>query len=327
MAFRFQNYFSMFELAALIQSVLAQQPKVVGVDMIFKDMREPYSDSLLMATLSDPRIVGSFIVEKPEYIYSNPYFHLKYQTSGFVNLNFDSGNTVIRSFAGTTLDIQDEPVYSFSSQIAKMAMGEQLWQERNYGQVLLGETPLSYYGNTDKFLTLGFDEFITLDNTELLKDKVVLLGYLGVPTGNPYDVEDKHFTPLNEVTAGKSIPDMYGVLVHANIIHMLLNNKVMTRVANWVVGVLSFLLTFLMIMYFMWEGKKDKISFRTKRKIVQFIFTMVVTFFALWLFKQGVILNAVPLIGLPLLASSYMKYYKHLIEFIQTKRKWKSYVT
>ena len=164
------------------------------------------------------------------------------------------------------------------------------------------------------------------DNKSLLKNKIVILGYIGTPTGNEYDVEDKHFTPLNKITAGKSIPDMFGVVVHANIITMLMKHDLMYRVSNFWIGIISFFSTFFMLMYLMKLEKKGKITYRTIKKIILFTFTILVTGISLWLFKMGVIIKIVPIIGVTLLSISYLMYYKDLIDFIKRKREWKSYI-
>ena len=57
-----------------------------------------------------------------------------------------------------------------------------------------------------------------------IKDKIVLLGFMGINL-NDKTFEDIFFTPLNERYAGKSFPDMYGVVIQANIISMILNKK------------------------------------------------------------------------------------------------------
>src|SRR6185436_15657522 len=53
-------------------------------------------------------------------------------------------------------------------------------------------------------------------DSNLLKDKIVLLGYVNLE--DPNDIEDKKFTPMNHKFYGKQHPDMFGVIVQANII-------------------------------------------------------------------------------------------------------------
>jgi CHASE2 domain-containing sensor protein len=163
-------------------------------------------------------------------------------------------------------------------------------------------------------------------NKDMLKDKIVILGYLGTPTGNVYDVEDKEFTPMNVETAGKSIPDMYGAVIHANIVRMLINNDFLYRVSNIWIGIITILAMFFSTIYYLILFKKYTISFRTRKNMYIFIFSVVFVMLTLWLFKQGIIINSFPIILGVGLAGGYFKYYKHLVRYVKTKRKWKTYI-
>ena len=55
------------------------------------------------------------------------------------------------------------------------------------------------------------------------KDKIVLMGYTG-GMSDEHDVEDQHFTPMNSKIAGKSLPDMKGIYIHASILQSLDNS-------------------------------------------------------------------------------------------------------
>ena len=252
-------------------------------------------------------------------------FSIRIKNRGFVTLNFENEEFVIRDFVGVKESF-GETHLSFATQIVKQILPPSEWEDLNYDEVLKGNTTITYHGYYDAFLTFGYDEFMETNNVSLLKDKIVILGYVGDPTGYVKDVQDKKWTPLNKVTSGKSIPDMYGPVVHANIINMLLKNDLMYRVPNFGIGVITFLSTFLLIMAFLRLEKKDKISFRTKKQIILFLFTIIVTGIALWLFKVGVILRIAPIIAVVLLSASYIRYYKDLISYIKSKRKWKSYI-
>lgn len=313
-----------FELHQLLDAVLEEDPKVVGVDVIFKDRKEAFIDSILVKTLQHKKIITSYIIEKDSLITNHKLFETG-KASGFVNLNFDNQESVVRDFVGVT-EIDGVRHRSFSSKIAKKALGDKKWKKYNYDKKFHGNTPINYIGDYTAFLNFGFDEFMLSDNKAVLKDKIVLLGYMGEPTGNVYDVEDKLFTPLNKITAGKSIPDMYGVVIHANIISMLLNNNLLLRVSNFWIGVITFFCTFLILVYIIKMERKSRFTYRLTKKTVLFIFTVVMTGLALWLFKIGIILHIVPIIALTLLSTSFVKFYKDLMGYIKTKRKWKSYM-
>jgi CHASE2 domain-containing sensor protein len=313
-----------FELSQMIDKVMQGNPKIVGTDIMLVDKKVEFMDSYLSKSLNNDKIVSSYIIQEDSIEYNHPLFD-KNKYRGFVNLNFENDVLVVREFAGSNESF-GETHLSFASQIVKQVLPPSEWESRKFDKVLKGNTTITYQGYYDAFLTFSYDEFMENNNSSLLKDKIVLIGYLGDPTGNEYDVEDKKFTPLNKVTAGKSIPDMYGLVVHANIINMLLKNDIMYRVSNFWIGIITYLSTFLLIMALMRLEKNDKISFRTKKQIILFLFTIIVTGLALWLFKIGIILKITPIIAVTLLSSSYIRYYKDLIDYIKSKRKWKSYI-
>lgn len=93
-------------------------------------------------------------------------------------------------------------------------------------------TEKDVFGKGDAFLKLDVDEILADEfDTRLVKDKVLILGYMGDRiTNDLFWDEDKFYTPLNKKYAGKSFPDMYGVTVHANIVSMILNETYVDEV-------------------------------------------------------------------------------------------------
>ncbi|MCU0418213.1 MAG: CHASE2 domain-containing protein [Cyclobacteriaceae bacterium] len=86
---------------------------------------------------------------------------------------------------------------------------------------------------------------------ELFTNSIVLLGYLGDYFGDPA-WEDKYFTPLNKKVAGRANPDMFGVVVHANIIAMILNEDYVDELAEWQKYAISIVLCFLTVLFFIY---------------------------------------------------------------------------
>ncbi len=70
------------------------------------------------------------------------------------------------------------------------------------------------------------------------RDKIVLIGYVGdridIDTG-----EDKFFTPLNSKYIGKANRDMYGIVVHANIISTILNGHYIRVMPDWLMHLIG----------------------------------------------------------------------------------------
>lgn len=311
------------EIALALEELLKANPKVVGFDVILKEFRATKEDSLLAQLLENDKIIGSVVLDATTNIANHPFFKLQ-NIPGYVNFNFDVENPVIRQFEssvqlhGTTYD-------SFSSIVAKSYLSKEKWEELDLDKKLKGSRVINYQGNLNHFIHFTLDDFMALEYKEIVANKIVLLGYLGTPTGSPFDVEDKHFTPLNKITAGKSIPDMYGMVVHANILSMILSNGFMYKVSNFWLLALTFICSFLASVYFIWLNKRLKLSYRTVRKAILLVFTIVLVWITLLLFKYGIVLKSAPIIGVTVFSAGFIKFYKHLVGWVNTKTNFRSY--
>jgi CHASE2 domain-containing sensor protein len=86
---------------------------------------------------------------------------------------------------------------------------------------------------------------------ELFRDRIVLLGYLGDYIGDSA-WEDKFFTPLNKKVAGRANPDMFGLVLHANAITMILNEDYINEIPEWGKYSIAFLVCLLTVALFIW---------------------------------------------------------------------------
>lgn len=96
----------------------------------------------------------------------------------------------------------------------------------------------------------------------------------------------------------------------------------------WVV-ILTFISMYFTTMLLIKMDKKYKISYRTRKHTLLFVFSIVLVGVALLLFKYGLAFEITPIIIGTLFAGSYVKYYKHLVRYVNKNRKkwkWKTYV-
>tara|TARA_R110002095_G_scaffold1023_6_gene4965 strand:+ start:719 stop:1900 length:1182 start_codon:yes stop_codon:yes gene_type:complete len=313
-------------LAVLLEKIIEQDPKVIGIDVIFEEKKEAFSDSILSKALKSNKIVNAFNIVDNNIKENHSYFQ-NGNTEGYVNFNFNivPYNYVIRKFVGVS---QELDYMSFGAQVAKQYLGDK-WDVYDYDKKLKKERIIKYYGDYDKFITLDIDDFLDYENTPFLKDKIVIVGYLGVPVGNEFDIEDKFFTPLNKHLVGKSDKDMYGAVIHANIINMLINDDFIFELPLFWVAILTFISMYFTTMLLIKMDKKYKVSYRTRKHTLLFVFSIVLVGLALLLFKYGLAFEIVPIIIGTLFAGSYVKYYKHLVRYVKKNRKkwkWKTYV-
>lgn len=312
------------KIAQALHQILKADPKVVGFDIILKDFKKTQEDSALAKYLKNEKVITAVILQEEQTISNHPFFRVK-NAPGFVNFNFETQNAVIREYSAEKR-FSKKTFSSFSNQIAKKFLSKKKWKKMMLSEKQKVPRVINYQGNLERFMNFTTKEFMDLENKDIVKDKIVLLGYLGSPTGNTFDVEDKHFTPLNKVTAGKSIPDMYGMVIHANIIAMILSNDFMFKVPRTWIFLLTFLFSFLASIYFIWLDRRLKISYRTVRKAVLFVFAVLMVWISLVFFKYGIVLKTTLIIAVTVFSAGFVKYYKHLVRYVNTKRKFRSYL-
>lgn len=307
-----------FQLAQAIEVVSKQNPKAIGLDIIFKDQKSQFTDSILKSTLANtPNIVTAYYHENDSTVTNHSYFEVEGLQKGFINLNLNGQNTVIRDFLGAKKENQE---LSFTSQLAKTAG----YIDEEYAIKKLNEPlPINYIGNKDAFLNFSIDEVLNTDEIPAIKDAVVIFGYLG--NGNEiYDIEDKHFTPLNKAWVGRAVPDTYGVAIHANILNMLINKNYISKVSNFIIYLIAFIITYITVLLSMKLYKRNSFIYDLTEKAVQLIISVILLYLALLMLQANVYVNIMPIIILPLFGIGMIDFYEHLVIFLNNKFEWKS---
>jgi len=154
--------------------------------------------------------------------------------------------------------VRGERQYAFSVQMAMLydSIKTKKFLARNkYSEVInyrgniydpfeASEYPGRYY-TLDWYQALDTNSF----SPGLFKDKIVIMGYLGKDLGDT-SWDDKFFTPLNKKFAGKSRPDMYGVVVHANIVSMILAEDYVDELSDGSQLIIAFIICLLNVALF-----------------------------------------------------------------------------
>jgi CHASE2 domain-containing sensor protein len=231
-----------------------------------------------------------------EVISSYPPFLIN-ATEGFANLETDAEGQedlkMCRRF-NPRISVNGKDQYAFAVQIAMKfdSMKAKKFLDRNiYSEVInyRGNT-VDIYGASQDSLTgiypvLDVDQALDTNRfiTSMLKDKIVIMGYLGKDI---YDTswDDKFFTPLNEEYVGRSRPDMYGVVVHANIVSMILNEDYIDELGTFWENVIAFVLVFLNVILFYKIVKKIPVWFDSLSLLIQVIQVVFLVFVMLEIF-------------------------------------------
>jgi len=105
---------------------------------------------------------------------------------------------------------------------------------------------------------------------EMIKDKIVIMGFLGDYFGDT-SWEDKYFTPLNKKVAGRANPDMFGVVVHANIVAQILNEDYVGTISDWLQIAIATLIGILTVALFIVVDEKLPIWYDALSVIIQVV--------------------------------------------------------
>lgn len=246
------------EIANLITRLNTCEPKVIGVDVSFKGIRDSFQDSTLIeAVKSSKNIVFP--------IFDNPYFYNLKQTKQdlyFGSNEFLADENGILKYAHFH---KGENKKLFSEVIA----------EKYNGSKISGDfsKEINYLGNYDHFTHLSFSEGLALKASSQIKDKIVLLGYAGKSWDYSGYSEDRYFTPLDFTNNLLTRPQTSGVVIHANIIRNIIKDdfiKISPRYLDYLI--LSFLL-YLLNLFYLKHFRRLSISFYLKCRLFQLFFT------------------------------------------------------
>ena len=201
---------------------------------------------------------------------------------GFVNLDTDAGHQEDLKLCrqlNPKIKVNGKQELAFS---VKMAMLYDSVKAQKFLDRGNEKEVINYRGNTPDFYgaTAGsysgryqfLDATQALDSTsfseDMIRDKIVIFGFHGADITDR-SWEDKFFTPLNINYAGRSRPDMYGVVVHANAVSMVLEEDYVDSLPLWQTVIISILVVMLTAALFFKIEEKLSIWFDILSLIVQ----------------------------------------------------------
>jgi hypothetical protein len=264
-------------IAKQIEKIASQKPKVLGIACNFKKLKDPEPDSLLCLSLNKikhlvlfgkldyKRNVNNHLFRVDKYnnnefdsvSYNHPKF-AQYGSPGFLNLLVNpiiDRHSVCRYFMHSK-NINGKKINSFAMEIANQSDPQKAREFLKRGPK---PEPINYRRTMEDYTVIDASEqdSIGFISSVKLKDKTVIMGFLGsrLEKGK-ITVEDKFFTPLNVAPLEKSIPDMFGVVVQANIVSMILNQDFIHYPGEWTTIFINFLIVFCHILLLTYGHKK-----------------------------------------------------------------------
>ena len=238
------------EVARIIERISAQQPAAIGVDILFPGRKDAYGDSLLARSLArhpevilaanlgtyDERRGGISGLIKSDSIFS------RHPHNAYTNFLAGTDRTV-RLFTPRlrTLDGRTQTAFAtaLAERVAPERIGKLLWRR--------GERPvrINYRGDYRSFLRVNGRDLLDADAETLavFRNRIAIVGFIDSRASDA-PIEDRYFTPLNPVYTGRSLPDMYGAVIHANIVSMLLDGSYIFELPGWMEALLIALFTY-----------------------------------------------------------------------------------
>lgn len=310
------------EIADVLDELQKHSPKVIGLDVIFEEKKDPIWDKFLAEKLNNDSFVFAYSIVENNEITTNNSIHNTIGNKGYTNFNFDVQSAVIRNFQGIK-KMNKKTLVSFPVMVAQKNL-EETWLN-TMETFLEKERPINYLGNRDNFLVLESNDIIGQQEISFLKDKIVLVGYLGNERNHVYDIEDKHYTPMNSRFIGKSPPDTFGLVIHANIVQMLLTNNYIKIVPNWALILLTISFTFIALAYFIKLSKRQLASYILRLNLIRLTFIVLFVWISLLLFKNGILFKITSITAVVVFSIGLMGYYKKLAHYLFKKYKWEGY--
>jgi CHASE2 domain-containing sensor protein len=275
------GYANREEIAMMINKVAEGNPKVMGLDALFYDPRDEHQDSVLSESLKKYKNLiaaqmlvlsgkegdtvaastGNYISTAAEYASVNLWDDSLRTIRYCLPIFEDYAHKQYKSFAAALVEGYDKEAY------------EILEKKSHHNHKLL----INYSRRIDRYQLIDYEKLMNNQfEDSMFAGKIVLFGFIDENSNN---LEDKKFTPMNAKFAGKSIPDMNGIVVHANIISMALDKTYVKKVPLWGNLLLAILVCWLHMSFFIHYYLESHIWFHLAAKIVQ----VVSGIFFIWL--------------------------------------------
>lgn len=242
-------------LRLMVDRIVDAGAKVLAIDIMLSEQKKPFvTDSLLRESLL--RMENVVLANELHDLADDgrtfrsqvncDTFFSDYVYTGFINF-IDHDSSTIRLFSPREVTTDGECL-SFAARIAKLydpSSTERLFKRNNEVEEIF------YSGNENQFVQFGPKDILDSTNElqSTLSGKIVLIGFLPLDAWDK-PLLDRHYTPLNARYTGRNTPDMYGVVIHANILRMILDNTYVNELPFWANMVLTFVFCYFNIHFF-----------------------------------------------------------------------------
>ncbi|GAB5465308.1 MAG: hypothetical protein Kapaf2KO_07440 [Candidatus Kapaibacteriales bacterium] len=249
------SHLSRGSFAEELETIASYEPKVIGIDAMYRKKKDPDEDAYLSYVFSEiENLVIVCGLDKPledrfdTLNISHPIFSDNAKL-GYANIIESDEDFKTVRLSSPSEFVKDSLHISFPVSIAGIYAPE---KARKYLERDNDREIVNYKRNIwdQGYRSLDvMDIFNNPDTLEMVRDKIVLIGYLG-PTLNTLTTEDIFFSPLNKDYVGRGEPDMYGVVIHANVISQILEEDFLNMSPEWLPYLVMVLVVFFNIVVF-----------------------------------------------------------------------------
>jgi CHASE2 domain-containing sensor protein len=275
------------ELAMIIDRTSEMKAKAIGLDVTFEGgpSDDEHKDSLLRVAISrqSNMVVATRLDwDDPAELEKSGYFGDAIQKPGYTNLVGESKDErrTVRFYS----------VYEKEKKVRYESFGAALikeYDEEAYKKLAERKKKLetiNYSRHTSQYHIIDYQDLLSGGiEPSYIEGKIALLGYISL---NPNDLEDKLYSPMNEKFAGKSTPDMNGIVIHANFISMVLDNDYIKKLPLWVNWLVAVLICWLHMSFFVRYYLENHIWFHLVAKIAQLISAIFFAYIGMLLFDR-----------------------------------------
>ena len=328
-------------IADLILQINQHNPKVIGMDMIFPYPKEDtLGDLYLSNALSQVEnlVMYSKLLNFDE---DDAFDSLEVSDQDL----FGFGETAFTNFITGAADQDDPKVCRTFTPRERVGDREELAFSVKLAQIYDSATTqkfldrdndtefINYRGNIFdtsadaeskapiKYFALDWYQVLDGDFVpELIKDKIVIFCYMGSELGDRKANDDKYFTPLNYRYAGKSHADMFGGVIHANCVSMILSESYIDEMPQYASILTAAILLYLNIILFVFIYKVMPKWYDGLTKVIQLIeafalFTLVILIFIWFDYKLNMTFSIIAV----LIAGDALEIYFGVVKNLFTK--------
>jgi CHASE2 domain-containing sensor protein len=295
------GYLPRAALGAQLEVISRYKPKVIGLDAILRGEAKtmqgeltPEQDSVMEAFLQIASercpIVFASKLEKPNEKENSfdslglPYQPFqKYVQTGYVNVVTDEDTKFETArIVSPKEKVTDSIEYSFATKLVQLSYPDKATTllERD------NEVETIYYrGDWQKFMVIDPMDVLNENfDPSFFRDKIVIMGYMGENYYTGDGIDDRYYTPMNTRPVGRASTDMYGIMIHANMISMIMHENYIDVIPSYLAIIASVLMGFANAVFFTYIYFHRKLGtwYDVITKGVQLVEVVIFVFIFIW---------------------------------------------